>query len=73
MTRGSLNCLLEMRCVPWQKLTEKGFSAIFVQIRVERNGQVTWAKKTRPKFTGYKRFYKKQVESRWIKGLLLKC
>lgn len=54
---------------PGQKLTEKGFSAIFVQIGVERNGQVTWAKKTRPKIHRVRTFYKKQVESRWIKGL----
>ena len=54
---------------PGQKLTEKGFSAIFVQIGVERNGQVTWAKKTRPIIHRVRTFYKKQVKSWWIKGL----
>ena len=54
---------------PGQKLTEKGFSAIFVQIGVERNGQVTWAKKTRPIIHRVRMFYKKQVKSWWVKGL----
>ena len=58
---------------PGQKLTEKGFSAIFVQTGVERNGQVTWAKKTRPKIHRVRTFYQKQVKSRWIKMALIEC